>query len=421
MSSRSAICRSPSLEKISDDKTASAKPITADMDLENTPAMAAPSGETSNLDPAMTSVQRDFIIISSGVAAGATVTVALRVWTRAVVVKHIGLDDYAVVAAWLMGIGFIVCCIQWMEYGFGDHLWNTSLAQVVKYAEWSIPVVTTYCWAPMLSKFSILLTYRHVNPDKLFRIAIYVLMVIIMAYTLATTFVTSAGCKPTDPTKADCIATLAVAQAISNIVTDAIIPIPMIYKLHLPVGQRVVLGVVLAGGSFVIIASIVRLVIIQRLPGKPDFTYEQAKVCNWSSIEIMIGIMCQCIVTLKPLAKKIAPKLIGYSSDRSGTSIWNMFFSSRGRSRGTRGRSRGDSIPLGSVEGGVTVSKASRAREVKSDTEWPRATNDDDIVITSTYSVQSAYGVRTGSTESTDSIMGKGENRSRGRGTVEMV
>lgn len=62
------------------------------MDLENTPAMAAPPGETTDLDGPMTSVQRDFIIISSGVTAGATIAVALRMWIRAVVVKHVGLD-----------------------------------------------------------------------------------------------------------------------------------------------------------------------------------------------------------------------------------------------------------------------------------------------------------------------------------------
>jgi hypothetical protein len=34
-----------------------------------------------------------------------------------------------------MDIGFFISCIKWMKYGFGDHLWNVSLAQLVKYAE----------------------------------------------------------------------------------------------------------------------------------------------------------------------------------------------------------------------------------------------------------------------------------------------
>lgn len=83
----------PSSALFSVERFPEARPITADMDMENTPAMPAPPGETSNLDGPMTSVQRDFIIISSGVAAGATIAVALRMWTRAVIVKHVGLDD----------------------------------------------------------------------------------------------------------------------------------------------------------------------------------------------------------------------------------------------------------------------------------------------------------------------------------------
>ncbi|GME32721.1 integral membrane protein [Neofusicoccum parvum] len=280
--------------------------------------MAPPAGQTSNFDAPMTEVQNDFIVITIGVTTGATVALGLRMWARAGVVGHVGLDDYAVIAAWLMGIGFFICSIQWMQYGFGDHLWNVTLAQLLKYAEWSIPVVTTYCWAPMLSKFSILITYRNVNPDKLFRLGVYAMMVVIFAYSLTTTLIVSAGCRPTDPAKAQCIETLALAQGIINIVTDGLIilmPIPMIHKLQLPIGQRVVVGLVLAGGSFVIVASIVRITWIQKLPGLPDYTWEQAKVCIWSSIEIMVGIMCQCIVTLKPLAKEYVPKLIGYSGE----------------------------------------------------------------------------------------------------------
>ncbi|KAB2571531.1 hypothetical protein DBV05_g9803 [Lasiodiplodia theobromae] len=267
----------------------------------------------------------------------------------------------------------------------------------------------------MLSKLSILLTYRHVNPDKFFRLAIYVLLLIILGYTLATTFITTAGCKPTDPTKADCIATLALAQAIANI------PIPMIHNLQLPIGQRVIVGLVLAGGSFVVVASIVRLVIIQRLPGKVDFTLEQAKVCNWSSIEIMVGIMCQSIVTLKPLAKQYLPKMLGYGSDRSALSFWNKFFTSRGRSHAGRGRSRGNSLPLDSVDRGVTVSKASKANREDTETQWPEVVDGDDIVITSTYRVESVHELRSKSTESTQRIIQRTENGNKAHGRVEMV
>jgi hypothetical protein len=95
----------------------------------------------------------------------------------------------------------------------------------------------------------------------------------------------AAGCKPTDPSKTQCINNLALAQAILNIASDffvIILPLPMIYKLQMPRGQKVALALLLSAGSFVVIASIIRLVIIQALPGETDTTWVEAETCVWS-------------------------------------------------------------------------------------------------------------------------------------------
>jgi type IV secretory pathway TrbD component len=122
------------------------------MDLNTTPAMAAPPGEVTNFHPEITEIQMKFITVYAGTLAGATVCLALRIWTRARIVRGIWVDDCkqiqtkkeersltftvdAIIGAWLMDIGFFMSCVVWMKYGFGDHLWNISLAQLVKYAE----------------------------------------------------------------------------------------------------------------------------------------------------------------------------------------------------------------------------------------------------------------------------------------------
>jgi hypothetical protein len=122
-----------------------------------TPALAAPAGEHTDFGGGITYMQQKFITVYAGTLAAATFCLALRLWTRIKIVRSVWLDDYALIGAWLADIGFFVCCIQWMKYGFGRHLWNVSLADVVKYAENATPVVTLYCWAPMLTKFSVLI------------------------------------------------------------------------------------------------------------------------------------------------------------------------------------------------------------------------------------------------------------------------
>jgi hypothetical protein len=152
----------------------------------------------------------------------------------------------AIIGAWLMDIGFFISCVEWMKYGFGDHLWNVSLTQLVKYAEVSkrpyVPslLINTfisdsdsglyfillgadahqifYSLAVSMSAFVCPLEliinsprYICLNPHKWFRWEVRLLMFTIFAYAIATTIVVGAGCKPTDPAKIQCINHLALA------------------------------------------------------------------------------------------------------------------------------------------------------------------------------------------------------------------
>jgi hypothetical protein len=38
----------------------------------------------------------------------------------------------------------------------------------------------------------------------------------------------------------------------------------------------------------------------------------------WSAIEVNIGILCACLPTLRPLIRKVAPRLLGSSLKQSG-------------------------------------------------------------------------------------------------------
>lgn len=78
-------------------------------------------------------------------------------------------------------------------------------------------------------------------------------------------------------------------------------------------------------------------------------------------------------------------------------------------------------MPLDSVDRGVTVSKASRANREDNETQWPGAVDGDDIIITSTYKVESIHELRSKSTESTQRIIQRTENDSKAHGRVDMV
>lgn len=110
------------------------------------------------------------------------------------------------------------------------------------------------------TKLSLLTFYLHLSPQKWFRYSTWTAIVIVALYTTIITFMMFFQCSP--PRKSfdftmeggDCInaGVLYMATAVSNIFTDVILfilPIPMVYQLHMPVQQKVGAIVVFAIGS----------------------------------------------------------------------------------------------------------------------------------------------------------------------------
>ena len=112
----------------------------------------------------------------------------------------------------------------------------------------------------MLStKYSLLLLYLRIFPNKRFRIIVYCLMVFVAAYILALIGATIGQCIPVSfaweaATDGQCIDIEAFwySNASLNITTDVVIlvlPLPYVYGLHLPKKQKIYLSLVfLIGG-----------------------------------------------------------------------------------------------------------------------------------------------------------------------------
>lgn len=74
----------------------------------------------------------------------------------------------------------------------------------------------------------------------------------LLAYTITFSVLFGGPCNPLATGSGVCLNNIAVAQAVLNIVTDAIIialPIPTIHRLNMPLKQKIQVGVILALGS----------------------------------------------------------------------------------------------------------------------------------------------------------------------------
>lgn len=138
------------------------------------------------------------------------------------------------------------------QYGFGEHLWNVTLEQIMGYTKMLIGIMVVYVWTPALAKLSLLALYHRLNPDRKLRASIYALAALVIGYSLAITIVAAGPCNPQTHTDQKCLTDLNLFMAVINILTDFMIlclPIPMLRALQLPLKQKILLGLVFALGS----------------------------------------------------------------------------------------------------------------------------------------------------------------------------
>lgn len=124
----------------------------------------------------------------------------------------------------------------------------------------------------------------------------------------------------------------------------------------------------------------------------PDVTWTQASAAVLSSVELNVGIICNCISRLKPFVRVHFPswaRSLG-SSGTAGESGKNRSKSHNGP-RSWRGDKAGHSYKLGSMERGEGFASGTQR-------------NDKDIYVTNNFQVDydpnAATPARTGSTES---------------------
>ncbi|KAK3988822.1 hypothetical protein QBC44DRAFT_242807 [Cladorrhinum sp. PSN332] len=260
---------------------------------------------------------RDIIGSVVGIMVLGLASVALRLVTR-LKVKGPGLaaDDYAIVFAAVMGIGTAVCCLISVPWGGGKHLWVVKHDEFARLYQTTFAFVIVYITCISATKISILLFYRRVFGTT---VIWYLVFAFAFAHWAEVTVTWLAGCRPidyywkqyTDPETAtgSCIDAplFYFCNGIIGLVIDVailLVPVPTIRKLNMPTTKKVFVGGILLLGSFVCVASAVRIVKMNQLVKSPDFTWAMSQVFIWSCCEPFIGIVCACLPTYGPLVRR---------------------------------------------------------------------------------------------------------------------
>ncbi|KAK4252367.1 integral membrane protein [Corynascus novoguineensis] len=281
------------------------------------------------------------------------VLMGLRIWARLIKGGKLTADDWTAVAALLFTLltsGFLVASCQ---YGMGRHWVTIGPQDRFETNKYFFMAQVTYKAAINLVKCCILLLYLRIfYIVRWFRYSCWALLSIVAMYCAASILVTIFQCRPVirafdKDTPGTCIDTAKFwfANAGFSIATDIIIlllPMPLIWKLGAPKGQKYALMGVFAVGIFAVITSCLRVTTLDLFAKSPDNTYNIDNVM-WTIVEPNVAVICACLPILRPLVVGLIPGL-GSSRGYGGTYSARAYGTSKSRTNVTqRSQSKPDS------------------------------------------------------------------------------
>ncbi|KAI9682138.1 MAG: hypothetical protein M1817_000192 [Caeruleum heppii] len=325
-----------------------------------------PPGVTANfIDPPYIG---DRIILPVAICCTiSTICLLLRIYTRIAIVRGFGVED-GHVYDYLLG----TLDDSSSKWGYGRHLWDVPLSWFSPtYLQLFIVLVVVYVPAVTCSKIAILIFYHRISPNALFRVAIYIIGAITVGYTLAVMFALLFACQPVAKswdlsiTGGSCINQPAVylANGILNVISDIailILPMPMVWQLHIPKRQKFGVGLMFATGSLVCIVSIIRLHTLGPLLKSTDSTWVVVNASIWIIIEVNLALVCGCLSVCKPFLRRHLPILLGAATQNSN---WPDGYGKSGSQGGSR--IGADIYPRSGYQSNVSTNPEGR--------EWPRA------------------------------------------------
>ncbi|KAL6714621.1 hypothetical protein ACLMJK_008046 [Lecanora helva] len=251
----------------------------------------------------------DIIAACATCIAAAIIAVILRLLARRLSKAKILADDYMIIVALVFCMGQVATLLYTVHLGAGRHV--ILLKNVPAYAKAIISQEVFYCVATSVFKWSALLLYHRIfGSVKKFTIVLWIVAAVIFANNFAEIFLSIFQCNPIrkawdQELEGSCVNILLAAPIPGAInvgcdVVTVLLPIPMIWNLHMRMNRKIQLvGIFLLSG-FVCIASTYRTIVVKRLSHK-DASWADVDPAIWAIVENAIGIVSASLPTMRPI------------------------------------------------------------------------------------------------------------------------
>ncbi|KAF2188484.1 hypothetical protein K469DRAFT_748296 [Zopfia rhizophila CBS 207.26] len=281
-------------------------------DLNLVPAATPPPGVMPNLSDSAPSRRNAVIGVCSTFIVLTTGFVAMRLYVAFRITKIRGLENLSYTSR---------------------HMWDVPLTWLFSHDEyWKLRLSQNLLnpLAFFFSRVPVFMLYRRLfGSIEWFRWACYAGMVAAFAIYVHTVPIVAAFCVPQGEAHWTDMATFqrcsrakpdSIAQGVGNIVLDLyglLLPLPVIWGLHLPLKRKIGVAVVFLTGSFALIASCLSLYYRYELTYGSDTNWNEGAYDASSAVEINIAIICSCMPSLSSLVKAKAKNQSLFASLRS--------------------------------------------------------------------------------------------------------
>ncbi|KAB5543089.1 hypothetical protein GE09DRAFT_1244464 [Coniochaeta sp. 2T2.1] len=239
--------------------------------------------------------------------------VILRCVGRFVLIRNSGKDDYLIIGAMVLIIGYVINLFVMKHNHMGYPMTMLTPDNMTAMIKTTLAIQLMYYAIVCCIKTSILFTYLRFALTRTFRVLCGATIVLHTVFFFICFVVTISQCRPLhkmwDLTKTEpgtCINTTAFFYSTSafNIITDVWIlalPIPTLRSIQRPSREKIALFLIFGAGTFAAISSVVRLHTIYRYTEAADPFKESILVNLWSMIEVCVAVACASVPALKPV------------------------------------------------------------------------------------------------------------------------
>lgn len=172
--------------------------------------------------------------------------------------------------------------------------------------------ILVYSFAIPLPKLALLLFYFRIFSNPRFKLAVYVVAIFVIARCPAVFFTDMFQCSPIafawdkSIKGGTCINTLAFFRyiAVPNVISDIallVMPLPVIWQLHMTTRQKLALTGVFLLGSMGLIGGIIRMVEFFEINAFADPTWSAVPLLAWTMVEVEAVLVAACLPPLRPL------------------------------------------------------------------------------------------------------------------------